>query len=117
FTSGIVVLAVIAGVLIWLYGASVTGLIPLYTVGVFLAFTLSQAGLVRRWWRLRDEQPGWQYLLLLNGVGALATGAVALIVGISKFALGAWMVLVLIPLLVGMMWKIKRHYDHLAATA
>jgi amino acid transporter len=116
FTSGIVVLAVIAGLLIWLYRASVTGLIPLYTVGVFLAFTLSQAGLVRRWWRLREEQSGWQLLLALNGFGALATGSVMLVVGVSKFALGAWMVLVLIPLLVGLMWKIKRHYDDLAAT-
>jgi amino acid transporter len=117
FTGGIVVLAVIAGVLIWLYEASVTGLIPLYTVGVFLAFTLSQAGLVRRWWTRRNEERGWQFLLVLNGAGALATGAVMLVVGISKFALGAWMVLVLIPLLVGMMWKINRHYRGLARAA
>lgn len=115
FTGGIVLLAVIAGLLIWLYGASVTGLIPLYTVGVFLAFTLSQAGLVRRWWRLRGEERGWPFLLLLNGAGALATGSVALVVGVSKFALGAWMVLVLIPLLVGMMWKISRHYRGLTS--
>jgi amino acid transporter len=114
FTSGIVLLAVIAGLLIWLYGASVTGLIPLYTVGVFLAFTLSQAGLVRRWWQRRAEERGWQFRLVLNGAGALATGVVALVVGLSKFALGAWMVLVLIPLLVGMMWKINRHYHELA---
>ena len=91
-----------------------TGLIPLYTVGVFLAFTLSQAGLVRRWWTQRREVRGWQLLLLLNGAGAIATGIVALVVGVSKFALGAWMVLVLIPILVGMMWKINRHYRGLA---
>ncbi|MGH2614208.1 MAG: APC family permease [Thermomicrobiales bacterium] len=115
FTGGIVLLAVIAGLLIWLYQASVTGLIPLYTVGVFLAFTLSQAGLVRRWWTKRNEERGWQFLLVLNGLGALATGVVMLVVGVSKFALGAWMVLVLIPLLVGMMWKINRHYGNLAA--
>jgi hypothetical protein len=115
FTGGIVLLSVIAGLLIWLYEASVTGLIPLYTVGVFLAFTLSQAGLVRRWWTKRHEERGWQFLLLLNGAGALATGGVMLVVGVSKFTLGAWMVLVLIPLLVGMMWKINRHYDGLAA--
>ena len=117
FTSGIVVLAVVAGFLIWLYGASVTGLIPLYTVGVFLAFTLSQAGLVRRWWERRDEERGWQLLMILNGAGAIATGVVALVVGVSKFALGAWMVLVLIPLLVGMMWKINRHYRGLTEAA
>ncbi len=115
FTGGIVLLSVIAGLLIWLYEASVTGLIPLYTVGVFLAFTLSQAGLVRRWWTKRHEERGWQFLLLLNGAGALATGGVMLVVGVSKFTLGAWMVLILIPLLVGMMWKINRHYDGLAA--
>ncbi len=115
FTGGIVLLSVVAGVLIWLYQASVTGLIPLYTVGVFLAFTLSQAGLVRRWWTRRNEERGWQLLLLLNGAGALATGAVMLVVGVSKFTLGAWMVLVLIPLLVGMMWKINRHYAGLTA--
>ena len=110
FTGGIVLLSTIAGVLVWVYGASVTGLIPLYTVGVFLAFTLSQIGLVRRWWQHRDQERGWQFLLVLNGAGALATGAVALVVGISKFMLGAWMVLVLIPILVWMMWKIHQHY-------
>jgi amino acid transporter len=117
FTGGIVTLAIIAGLLIWLYGASVTGLIPLYTVGVFLAFTLSQAGLVRRWWHRRSEERGWQVLMVLNGAGALATGIVAIVVGVSKFALGAWMVLVLIPVLVGMMWKISRHYRTLSECA
>ncbi len=116
FTGGIVLLAFVAGVLIWVYDASVTGLIPLYTVGVFLAFTLSQLGLVRRWWQRRDEERGWQFLLVLNGAGALATGVVALVVGISKFALGAWMVLILIPVLVWMMWKIQQHYETLATS-
>jgi amino acid transporter len=114
FTGGIVFLAVVAGLLIWIYDASVTGLIPLYTVGVFVAFTLSQAGLVRRWWHHRDER-GWPARLAVNGAGAAATGVVAVVVGVSKFALGAWMVLVLIPLLVGGMWKIRRHYARLAA--
>lgn len=117
FTSGIVVLAVIAGILILIYQASVTGLIPLYTVGVFVAFTLSQAGLVRRWWTRRSEERGWQLLLVLNGLGALATGIVTLVVGVSKFILGAWMVLVLIPILVAMMWKINRHYRGLSEAA
>ena len=118
FTGGIVALAIIAGLLIWLYGASVTGLIPLYTVGVFLAFTLSQAGLVRRWWHRRVGGAGLaSRCSLLNGAGALATGIVAVVVGVSKFALGAWMVLVLIPVLVGMMWKISRHYRTLSDCA
>lgn len=115
FTGGIVLLAVVAGLLIWGYQASVTGLIPLYTVGVFLAFTLSQAGLVRHWRQTRER--GWRLLMVLNGLGATATGVVAVVVGVSKFALGAWLVLVLIPLLVGMMWKIHRHYRDLAETA
>jgi amino acid transporter len=114
FTGGIVFLAVIAGILIAIYDASVTGLIPLYTVGVFIAFTLSQAGLVRRWWQHRDER-GWQARLAVNGAGAIATGVVAVVVGVSKFALGAWMVLVLIPALVWAMWQIRRHYVHLSA--
>jgi amino acid transporter len=116
FTGGITLLAVIAGILIWIYAASVTGLIPLYTVGVFLAFTLSQAGLVRRWWSRRASLRNWHVLVATNGAGALATGLVAVVVGVSKFMLGAWMVLVLIPILVWMMWHIHRHYQMLATT-
>jgi amino acid transporter len=114
FTGGIVVLAIVATVLIWVYAASVTGLIPLYTVGVFLAFTLSQAGLVRRWWNHRETERRWRWLLALNGAGACATGLVAVVVGVSKFTHGAWLVLVLIPLLVALMWKIHEHYTQLA---
>ena len=110
FSVGIVVLAVLASALIVGFGGSVTNLIPLYTVGVFVAFTLSQSGMVRHWWRLRSEVRGWRWRAALNGAGALATGLVAVIVGIAKFALGAWMVLLLIPLLIGLMWSIGRHY-------
>lgn len=113
FTGGIVLLSVVAGFLIWVYQASVTGLVPLYTVGVFLAFTLSQAGLARRWWRHRDE-PGWRIRLAINGAGTVVTGVVAAVVGVSKFTVGAWMVLLLIPLLVWVMWNIQRHYANLA---
>ncbi|MBI4213097.1 MAG: APC family permease [Chloroflexi bacterium] len=108
FTSGIVVLAALSILLIIAYGGSVTGLIPLYTVGVFLAFTLSQLGLVRRWWTLRES--GWHYRAAVNGLGATATGTVMVVVGVSKFALGAWMVMVLIPALIGLMWAIQTHY-------
>src|SRR5262249_34499232 len=100
FTVGIVSLAVIAGVLIGIYQGSVTGLIPLYTVGVFLAFTLSQAGLVRRWLRLRGSERGWRWRAFVNGLGALATGIVLIEVSVSKFALGAWLVILIIPLLI-----------------
>lgn len=107
---GIMVLAVVAAGLLFGFGGSVTNLIPLYTVGVFIAFTLSQSGMVVHWWRLRREVRGWRWRAALNGVGAVATGVVALIVGVAKFALGAWTVLLLIPLLIGLMWAIGRHY-------
>jgi len=109
FNGGIVVLAVAASALIWVYKGSVTNLIPLYTVGVFLAFTLSQGSLVLRWWKLRNQR-GWQARLVTNGVGAAVTGGVALVVGISKFALGAWMIFLALPILAGMMWSVNRHY-------
>jgi len=112
FSVGIVVLAVLAAVLIIAFQGSVTNLIPLYTVGVFMAFTLSQSGMVRHWWKLRGDVRGWRWRAILNGAGALATGVVAIIVGVAKFALGAWMILVLIPLLIAIMWAIERHYRH-----
>jgi amino acid transporter len=108
FTGGIVVLAVISALLIVAFEGSVTALIPLYTVGVFIAFTLSQAGLVRRWARLRE--PGWRWRAAINTLGAATTGVVAVEVAVSKFLLGAWMVLVFVPVLIGMMWAIRRHY-------
>jgi amino acid transporter len=110
FNTGIVLLAVISMVLIWAFGGSVTALIPLYTVGVFIAFTLSQSGMVRRWWRRRREERGWRRKALVNGVGAITTGVVAVQVAASKFALGAWVVLVLIPVLIAMMLFIRRQY-------
>ena len=114
FSGGIVVLAVIAGLLIVLFGGSVTALIPLYTVGVFVAFTLSQAGMVRHWRRLRSEMRGWGRRAVVNGVGAVTTGIVAVEVAISKFALGAWVVLLLIPALIAMMLFIRRQYGSMS---
>jgi amino acid transporter len=113
FTGGIVLLAVVAGILIVAFGGSVTNLIPLYTVGVFVAFTLSQSGMVRHWWKLRDEESGWRWRAAINGVGAVTTGIVAIEVAITKFALGAWMVLVLVPILIGIMWSVRQHYTRL----
>jgi len=115
FSYGIVVLAAIAVVLVAAFGGSVTSLIPLYTVGVFVAFTLSQAGMVKRWWRLRREESGWRRRAAINGIGAITTGIVAIEVGASKFALGAWIVLILIPILVAMMLFIHRQYRSAAA--
>ena len=110
FNAGIVVLAVVAIALIVAFGGSVTNLIPLYTVGVFIAFTLSQSGMVRRWWRLRAEQRGWRHRAAINGIGAATTGVVAVEVAAAKFLLGAWIVLILIPIQIGVMLFIHRHY-------
>jgi amino acid transporter len=110
FNGGIIVLAAVAIGLLVGFGGSVTALIPLYTVGVFIAFTLSQSGMVRRWWRTRRSSPGWIRRALINGIGAVTTGVVAVEVAVSKFALGAWVVLVLIPILISVMLFIRRQY-------
>ena len=108
FSTGIIALALVSSFLIVAYDASVTGLIPLYTVGVFIAFTLSQSGMVRKW--LRDRSRGWQVGAVINGAGAVATGVVAVVVGVSKFQVGAWMVIAILPVLVAMLYSINRHY-------
>jgi amino acid transporter len=112
FSNGMLVLATLAGLLIWIYGANVNSLIHLYVIGVFTAFTLSQAGMVRYWKRVRE--PGWRYRALVNGIGATATGVVAAIVIVTKFAAGAWLVTVAIPLLVLACYGIRRHYRGIA---
>jgi amino acid transporter len=108
FTTGIVALAGLAIVLLVSFRASVTGLIPLYTLGVFLAFTLSQAGMLLRWWRRRE--PGWRPGLAINGLGTATTAVVALVVGTSNFFQGSWMVIVLVPALMALLMGIRRHY-------
>jgi hypothetical protein len=110
FNAGIIVLTFVAVVLVVAFAGSVTALIPLYTVGVFIAFTLSQSGMVRRWWRLRSEQRGWRKRLAVNGLGAVTTGVVAVEVAASKFLLGAWIVLILIPIQMAAMLFIHHHY-------
>jgi hypothetical protein len=104
------VLAGVSLLLIVAFGGSVTALIPLYTVGVFVAFTLSQSGMVRRWWRLRAGDRGWWRRAAINGIGALTTAVVAVEVAASKFLLGAWVVILLIPILIGGMLFIRRQY-------
>jgi amino acid transporter len=111
FTTGIIALSGLAAVLLVVFGASVTALIPLYTLGVFIAFTLSQTGMVMRWRRLRENS--WRRGMIINGLGALTTGVIAVIVIESKFLSGAWMVVIAIPLLVLLMLGIRRHYSTL----
>jgi amino acid transporter len=108
FTTGIVALSGMAVLLLLLFGASVSKLIPLYTLGVFLAFTLSQAGMFTRW--MRRHEPGWQRGMAINGLGAATTAVVALVVGGSNFTSGAWVVIVLVPLLMLLLTSIRRHY-------
>ena len=109
FSAGIVVLALVAIVVLVAFGGLVTALIPLYAIGVFTSVTLSQVGMVRHW--LREREPGWRRSAVINGVGAVATGIVTLIFAIAKFALGAWLIIVIIPILVGAMLFIHRQYE------
>ena len=109
FSNGIVVLSILAGLLVWIFDANLTRLIQLYLVGVFLAFTLSQAGMVRRWLRLREK--GWRRSAIINGVGAVATGIVLVIITATKFTHGAWIVVLAIPLIVLLLLAIHGHYE------
>jgi amino acid transporter len=112
FSNGILALAALAGALIVAFQGEVNALIPLYAVGVFLSFTLSQAGMIRHW--QRERHPGWWGHALVNGVGALTTALVTAIIAITKFTEGAWLVVLLIPLLVLGFWRIRRHYNQVA---
>ncbi|MEW6094867.1 MAG: APC family permease [Chloroflexota bacterium] len=129
FSYGIVTLALIASLLIVIFQASVNRLIPLYAIGVFMSFSLSQAGMARRWWKIGQLKPGqevvergstlrhaknWQTKMIINGFGAVCTAVVVMVFSITKFIDGAWVVLILLPVLVGMFTVIHRHYRSLA---
>jgi amino acid transporter len=130
FSYGIIALALIACLLIIAFGASVTALIPLYAIGVFLSFTLSQTGMARRWWKIGHLAPdqeikergstlryerGWKIKMLINGFGAFCTAIVMIVFAATKFADGAWIVVVLTPTLVFIFFRIHHHYKTLAA--
>lgn len=108
FSNGVVVLATLAALLLIAFNADVTRLIQLYVVGVFTSFTLSQSGMVRHWFRTRER--GWRRSALVNAVGATTTAVVLVIVSLTKFSRGAWIVIVAIPLVVLLMHRINRHY-------
>ncbi len=129
YSNGIIVLSIIASVLIIIFKASVTKLIPLYAIGVFLSFTLSQAGMARRWWKIGHLKEGeeivepgstlryendWQFKMFVNGFGSLCTVIVTVVFAVTKFREGAWVVLLLTPLLVTIFFSIHRHYHSLA---
>ena len=108
FSNGMLVLAGAAAALLAVYKANTNSLIHLYVIGVFTAFTISQGGMVRYWLRTRTQ--GWRHRALVNSVGAAATGLVTVIVVWTKFAEGAWLVTVAIPVLVVAMLGVRRHY-------
>jgi amino acid transporter len=112
FSNGIVILGGLAALLLVAFSGDTHALIPLYAVGVFISFTLSQSSMVRRWLRLRSE--GWRWRVVLNGLGAAVTGIVMLTIAVTKFSHGAWIVLLLIPGLVVLFLTIRRHYDDVA---
>ncbi len=111
FSIGIVFLAILAGLLLLVFQGVTTQLINLYAVGVFMSFTLSQSGMVRHWWRLRASHRGWLRSMIINGTGAVTTLVVSLVIASTKFLEGAWIVVVLIPLLVFMFMGIHHHYE------
>lgn len=133
YSRGIFALAALSSILIIIFQASVTRLIPLYAIGVFLSFTLAQSGMALRWWksgRLKDADddqvhtstrvsqlkydPLWMLKMITNGFGAVCTGIVMLIFAVTKFRDGAYVVLILIPVLIGALWMIHLHYKSLA---
>jgi amino acid transporter len=129
YSYGIAALAIIASLLVIAFQASVTNLIPLYAIGVFLSFTLSQAGMARRWWKSghlapgveikepgstlrRDE--GWRHKMVINGIGSFCTLVVMVLFAATKFRDGAWVVILLTPILVTIFFSIHHHYKNLA---
>jgi len=112
FSNGIIVLAVAAALLIIVFKGDTHLLLPLYAVGVFLSFTLSQVGMFLKWQRIKT--PGWKYKAAVNGLGAFVTLITVILIGITKFFHGAWIVFIVIPLLVYFMVKIKKHYTKVA---
>jgi amino acid transporter len=112
FSNGIIGLSVFASVLLIVYGGDTHSLIPLYMIGVFVSFTLSQAGMVVHWRKLKG--PGWKASAFINGLGAIVTGIVLIVVALTKSREGAWIILLLIPVHVIMFRSTRRPYDEVA---
>jgi len=128
YSRGIVTLGIIAALLVIIFRASVTALVPLWAIGVFLSFTLSQVGMAHRWWKIGhlqpgqeikergstlQFQPGWVTKMMINGFGAVCTALVTIVFAVTKFRDGAWIVVILIPALVAGFFAIHRHYQNL----
>ncbi len=113
FSNGILILSGFAIALLVIFGGETHALLPLYAIGVFISFTLSQGGMVRRWLRLREK--GWRWRMWVNGVGAVVTAVVLLTLAVTKFKDGAWIVVVVIPVLMLAFVVLHRHYEEVAA--
>jgi len=109
FSNGIITLGAVALVLVVLFKGDTTRLVPLYALGVFVCFTLSQAGMVMHW--RRSHEPAWRWRATLNGVGAVATAIVAIVQVVTKFTAGGWIVVVIIPVIIYLLNRIHRHYE------
>jgi amino acid transporter len=112
FSNGVVALGVFAALLVVVFNAREQAMLPLYAIGVFISFTLSQYGMVHHW--LREREPGWQRSVLINGVGAVLTAVVLMVIVVTKFGHGAWAVLVLTPILVLLFRSVHQHYQQVA---
>lgn len=112
YNNGIVMLTLAAGALIIIFQANTHLLISLYAVGVFTSFTLSQSGMVIHW--RKEKSPGWRLKMAVNGLGAATTGVAVTVIGITKFEEGAWIVFIVVPALIAVMFRIKKHYSSVA---
>jgi hypothetical protein len=108
YSNGITILTLLAALLIVLFNASVTGLIGLYAIGVFASFTLSQLGMFMHW--IRSREKNWVSKACINGLGALVTFVAVIVITITKFSQGAWIVLIVVPIFMALFFRIKRHY-------
>ncbi len=115
YSNGIFILTFMACLLVIGLHANTDVLLPLYALGVFLSFTISQSGMIVHWWRRRKTEPKWRYRLAINTAGAIASGLVGVDIAITKFSHGAWIVVILIPLMVIVFFRIHRHYIGLKA--
>jgi hypothetical protein len=110
FSHGVYALTGFTALILILFGGITDRLIPLYAIGAFLAFTLSQAGMVVHWQKM-EKHPGRLWHMFVNGIGAVATGITLIVVLVAKFAAGAWVTALLVPFLIGVMLAVKRHYS------
>jgi amino acid transporter len=109
FSNGIIALAIAGAIPVIIFGADVTHLIPLYAIGVFTSFTLSQAGMAKK--HIKDKEQGWKFGLFVNGLGAVTTGVVTIVIGVFKFTHGAWFIIILVPVMVFGLVRLNHAYE------